>query len=111
MPPDLVTTTTTTIQVLKERKQDNVWMLSLYGTAIGAGTLFLPIEAGLNGIWSLIIMAILAFPMTYFSHQALCRFVLSGSSAQNNITEVVDEHFGPFAGKLLTLLYFFAILN
>jgi len=109
MPPDLVTTTTTTIQVLKERKQDTVWMLSLYGTAIGAGTLFLPIEAGLNGIWPLIIMAILAFPMTYFSHQALCRFVLSGSSAQNNITEVVDEHFGPFAGKLLTLLYFFAI--
>ena len=94
---------------LKERKQDTVWMLSLYGTAIGAGTLFLPIDAGLNGIWPLIIMAILAFPMTYFSHQALCRFVLSSSLSKNDITDVVDEHFGPFAGKLLTLLYFFAI--
>ncbi len=86
-----------------------VWMLSLYGTAIGAGTLFLPIDAGLNGIWPLIIMTILAFPMTYFSHQALCRFVLSSSGTKNNITDAVEEHFGPFEGKILTLLYFFSI--
>jgi serine transporter len=90
-------------------KQDTVWMLSLYGTAVGAGTLFLPIDAGLNGILPLIIMTILAFPMTYFSHRALCRFVLSGSSAQNNITDVVEEHFGTFSGRILTALYFFAI--
>ena len=45
-------------------KQDTVWTLSLYGTAIGAGTLFLPIDAGLHGIWPLIIMTLLAFPMT-----------------------------------------------
>ncbi|KTD70967.1 serine transporter [Legionella steelei] len=90
-------------------KDDTVWMLSLYGTAVGAGTLFLPIDAGLNGIWPLIIMAILAFPMTHFSHRALCRFVLSGSSSQNDITGVVEEHFGTFAGRILTGLYFFAI--
>lgn len=90
-------------------KQDTVWMLSLYGTAIGAGTLFLPIDAGLNGIWPLIIMTLIAFPMTYYSHRALCRFVLSGSSPQADITDVVEEHFGPFAGKMLTGLYFFAI--
>jgi serine transporter len=90
-------------------KQDTIWMLSLYGTAIGAGTLFLPINAGLNGIWPLLIMALVAFPMTYFSHQALCRFVLSGSSKKSDITEVVDEHFGAFAGKIITWLYFFAI--
>ncbi|KTC86636.1 serine/threonine transporter [Legionella brunensis] len=96
-------------QASKWRKQDTVWMLSLYGTAIGAGTLFLPINAGLSGIWPLIIMMLLAFPMTYFSHQALCRFVLSGSSAKDDITAVVDEHFGSIAGKILTFLYFFAI--
>ncbi|MBI2785946.1 MAG: HAAAP family serine/threonine permease [Legionella longbeachae] len=90
-------------------KQDTVWMLSLYGTAVGAGTLFLPIDAGLNGIWPLLIMVLLAFPMTYYSHRALCRFVLSGSSTQNNITDVVEEHFGNFSGRILTGLYFFAI--
>lgn len=97
-------------QKIKEwSKQDTIWMLSLYGTAIGAGTLFLPIDAGLNGIWPLIIMTLLAFPMTYYSHRALCRFVLSGTSPHNDITEVVEEHFGVFAGRLLTALYFFAI--
>ena len=104
-----ILTTSTPYDLANDRKQDTVWMLSLYGTAIGAGTLFLPIDAGLNGLLPLIIMAILAFPMTYFSHKALCQFVLSGSSKKNDITDVVDEHFGAFAGKLLTLLYFFAI--
>lgn len=99
----------TSATVSRWRKQDTVWMLSLYGTAIGAGTLFLPINAGLHGIWPLIIMAILAFPMTYYSHQALCRFVLSGAEGSKDITEVVEEHFGKFAGRLLTMLYFFAI--
>ena len=28
------------------RKTDTMWMLGLYGTAIGAGVLFLPINAG-----------------------------------------------------------------
>jgi serine transporter len=88
-------------------KHDTTWMLGLYGTAIGAGTLFLPINAGVGGFWPLLILAVLAFPMTYFAHRGLTRFVLSGRSG--DITEVVEEHFGIGAGKLITLLYFFAI--
>lgn len=90
-------------------QQDTTWMLGLYGTAIGAGTLFLPINAGIGGLWPLIIMAILALPLTFFAHRGLNRFVLSGSSRESDITEVVEEHFGQTAGKLITLLYFFAI--
>ncbi len=90
-------------------KSDTMWMLGLYGTAIGAGVLFLPINAGIGGLIPLIIMAVLAFPMTFFAHRGLCRFVLSGSKPGEDITEVVEEHFGVGAGKLITLLYFFAI--
>ena len=91
------------------RKSDTIWMLGLYGTAIGAGVLFLPINAGVGGMIPLIIMAILAFPMTFFAHRGLTRFVLSGKNPGEDITEVVEEHFGIGAGKLITLLYFFAI--
>ena len=91
------------------RKSDTMWMLGLYGTAIGAGVLFLPINAGIGGLIPLVIMALLAFPMTFFAHRGLCRFVLSGSKPGSDITEVVEEHFGAGAGKLITLLYFFAI--
>ncbi len=90
------------------RKSDTMWMLGLYGTAIGAGVLFLPINAGIGGLIPLLIMAVLAFPMTFFAHRGLCRFVLSGRKGQD-ITGVVEEHFGTGAGTLLTLLYFFAI--
>ncbi|WP_312983394.1 HAAAP family serine/threonine permease [Atlantibacter sp.] len=91
------------------RKTDTMWMLGLYGTAIGAGVLFLPINAGVGGMIPLIIMAIIAFPMTFFAHRGLTRFVLSGKNPGEDITEVVEEHFGVGAGKLITLLYFFAI--
>jgi len=90
-------------------KSDTVWMLGLYGTAIGAGVLFLPINAGAGGLLPLLIMAVLAFPMTFYAHRALTRFVLSGKNPGEDITDVVEEHFGSGAGKIITLLYFFAI--
>ncbi|PIJ55958.1 HAAAP family serine/threonine permease, partial [Leucobacter sp. OAMSW11] len=57
-------------------KHDTTWMLGLYGTAIGAGTLFLPINAGVGGFGPLIVLALLAFPMTFFAHRGLTRFVV-----------------------------------
>lgn len=89
-------------------RHDITWMLSLYGTAIGAGVLFLPINAGIGGLWPLLAMLVLALPLTFFAHRGLTRFVMSGSG-NGDITEVVEEHFGPAAGKLITLLYFLAI--
>ncbi|KLV07203.1 serine/threonine protein kinase [Photobacterium aquae] len=90
-------------------KSDTVWVLGLYGTAVGAGTLFLPINAGVGGLIPLLVMAILALPMTYFAHRGMTRFVLSSSNPGADITEVVEEHFGAGMGKVITLLYFFAI--
>ncbi|MFP3019577.1 MAG: aromatic amino acid transport family protein [Arsenophonus sp.] len=91
------------------RKSDTIWTLCLYGTAIGAGVLFLPINAGMKGLLPVILMTLISFPMTFFSHRSLTRFVLSGSKPNGNITEVVEEYFGPSAGNWITLLYFFSI--
>ncbi|WP_094752221.1 aromatic amino acid transport family protein [Psychromonas sp. CD1] len=90
-------------------KVDTTWVLSLFGTAVGAGILFLPISAGLGGIWPLVVMTIIVGPMIYWAHRNLARFVLSSSIPNANITDVVEEHFGMGAGKIITLLYFFAI--
>ena len=89
-------------------RHDTTWMLGLFGTAIGAGTLFLPINAGLGGFWPLLILALLACPLTFYAHRGLTRFVLSGREG-SDITDVVEEHFGLSAGSLITLLYFLAI--
>jgi serine transporter len=90
-------------------KQDTTWLLSLFGTAVGAGILFLPINAGLGGFWPLVVMALLVGPMIYWAHRNLSRFVLSSNNANAGITDVVEEHFGVGSGKLITILYFLAI--
>ncbi|TKB53664.1 aromatic amino acid transport family protein [Ferrimonas aestuarii] len=90
-------------------KQDLVWSLSMFGTAVGAGVLFLPIRAGLEGFWPLILIAVLVGPMTYLSHRALARFVLSSDNPKADLADVVVEHFGKSAGVIISFLYFFAI--
>ncbi|MFA9489264.1 MULTISPECIES: serine/threonine transporter [unclassified Mannheimia] len=85
------------------------WVLNLFGTAVGAGVLFLPINAGMGGFYPLVVMTLLVGPMTYLAHRGLTRFVLSSKNKGSDITSVVREHFGEQAGKLITLLYFFAI--
>ncbi|MDP0588406.1 MAG: aromatic amino acid transport family protein [Candidatus Endonucleobacter bathymodioli] len=91
------------------QKRDGQWLLTLFGTAVGAGILFLPINAGIGGIWPLIAMTIVIGPMTFWSHQGLTRFCLSSSNINANITDTVTEHFGHKAGCLLTLGYFLSI--
>ena len=93
----------------KLNKVDLAWVLNLFGTAVGAGVLFLPINAGMSGFWPLVAMAVIVGPMTYFSHRGLARFVLSSAKPGSDIIEVLEEHFGKTAGKLINLLYFFAI--
>lgn len=99
----------TSPSALRINRFDLAWTLNLFGTAVGAGVLFLPINAGMQGFWPILVMAVLIGPMTFLAHRALSRFVLSSSRPGSNITEVVEEHFGKTAGKLITLLYFFAI--
>lgn len=99
---------TTTIHTIG-RKTDTIWMLVLYGTAVGAGVLFLPINAGTSGLLPLLIIVVISFPMTFLAHRGLTRFVLSGNYKCNNITDVIKEHFGSQMGNLITLLYFFSI--
>ena len=90
-------------------RRDITWALGLFGTAIGAGTLFLPIAAGTGGLWTLLFIALFSLPVTYFSHRALTRFVQTGAPSDRDITDVVGRHFGQRARTLFTALYFFAI--
>ncbi|MEY4504916.1 MAG: Serine transport protein, partial [Pseudomonadota bacterium] len=93
------------------KKQDFLWSLSLFGTAVGAGVLFLPITVGLGGLYPFILMSLLAFPMTFFAHRGLARFVLTGKGESEDITVVADEAFGSKIGLLVTFLYFVAIFS
>ena len=106
-------TTTSSANAVKDSSKFNykdfTWCISLFGTAVGAGVLFLPIKAGAGGFWPLVILALIAAPMTWFAHKSLARFVLSAKNPEADITDTVEEHFGKTGANLITFAYFFAI--
>lgn len=90
-------------------KEETLWSFALYGTAVGAGTLFLPIQLGAAGSVVLLITLLVAWPLTYWPHRALCQFILSsGASGEEGITGAVKRYYGRKIGNLITTLYFVA---
>lgn len=93
-------------------KHDTLWVFGIYGCAVGGGSLVWPVSLGLNGFWPMLILSLLAFPMTYLPYRALSRFVLTGSARDGHDGNVLDttiEHFGTGWGKILTSIYFFVV--
>ncbi|HCM9113375.1 TPA: transporter [Enterobacter hormaechei subsp. steigerwaltii] len=90
-------------------KEETLWSFALYGTAVGAGTLFLPIQLGSAGAIVLLITALVAYPLTYWPHKALAQFILSWKTKGNEgITGAVSHYYGKKIGNLITTLYFVA---
>ncbi|WP_370931533.1 amino acid permease [Bartonella sp. DGB1] len=90
----------------KWNKVDTAWALSLYGTAVGAGILFLPIQLGLGGLLPVLIMAIIAFPMAFLSHRNVARVVLAGKNANDDIIDVTKQNFNSSFTNFFAILYF-----
>ncbi|MEY2195346.1 aromatic amino acid transport family protein [Neobacillus sp. BF23-41] len=93
----------------KWHKQDTTWALSLFGTAIGAGVLFLPINAGIGGIISLLFITIFAYPIMYYGHRAFAKIIYASKASDEGITGTIREYFGTKASKMFNWVYFFAI--
>ncbi len=90
-------------------KEETLWSFALYGTAVGAGTLFLPIQLGSAGAIVLLLTALVAYPLTLWPHRALCQFILSAkTSGGEGITQAVNHWYGKRIGQLITALYFLA---
>lgn len=94
---------------LSWNKFDKRWMFSLFGTAVGAGILYLPIKAGIGGFWPVVVMCFIIFPMVYLSHRALSRFVCQAMGDDHDITYAAEEYFGRKISVFISVLYFFAI--
>jgi serine transporter len=86
------------------------WVLTCFGTAVGAGILFLPIRAGLSGIWSIIFLTLIIFPITYISHRGLTRIVAS-CPKETDIVGAVEYDLGRTAGFVVSILYFLSIIT
>ncbi|RDV00941.1 hypothetical protein DWV00_01305 [Trinickia dinghuensis] len=89
-----------------------MWVFGIYGCSVGGGSLFWPVVLGLHGFWPMLILSLLAFPITYFPYLALSRYVLAGSERDGhdgNILDTTIEYFGQGWGKFLTTTYFLTV--
>src|SRR5699024_7597176 len=91
------------------RMFENSWAISPFGTAVGAGILFLPINAGAGGVWPLIIAPLIIGPMTFLAHRGLSRFVAAARDPGADIAVVARSLFGEAAVQVVTVLYLLAI--
>lgn len=89
---------------------DRGWILTCFGTAVGAGILFLPIQAGFSGIWSIIFLTAIIFPITYISHRGITRIVAS-CPKEADIVGAVENDLGSTAGFVVSILYFLSIIT
>ncbi|MCB2174103.1 hypothetical protein KQH41_02435 [bacterium] len=81
------------------------WILTMFGTAVGAGILYLPVQAGTTGIWALAVLSLLLLPLIYYSHKNVVTMVLAdGSDA--NYARVLAGHCGRFFSEGLVAVYF-----
>ncbi|WP_202820447.1 HAAAP family serine/threonine permease [Kytococcus schroeteri] len=84
---------------------DTAWVISLFGTAVGAGILFLPLNAASTSLAPLVVGTLLIGPMTYFAHRALSRLICAAPEKGKDITELARGYFGEVPGTLVTVLY------
>jgi serine transporter len=89
---------------------DRGWILTCFGTAVGAGILFLPIQAGFSGIWSIIFLTAIIFPITYISHRGITRIVAS-CPKETDIVGAVENDLGSTASFVVSILYFLSIIT
>ena len=83
------------------------WVLALFGTAMGAGILFLPLQAGTFGFWPLAFATAIIFPVVYFSHRTYARIV-SGAPVKDHgldVLELVRKYLGRHTGLFVALMY------
>ncbi|ALZ98660.1 AAA family ATPase [Leclercia adecarboxylata] len=79
--------------------------MGLYGTAVGAGTLFLPVEIGTRGPVIFLIMLLLGLPLSLLPHLLLCRVYMREEETATGTLPIFGSFFSGRGEKLMTLFY------
>lgn len=85
--------------------KDTVWMMGVYGTTVGAGTLFLPVEVGTRGPVVLLMMFLLALPLSLVPHVLISRIFMRDKQADNASLPLFGKFFGPKGRQGIKLFF------
>lgn len=93
----------------QNKPNNTVWLWTIFATAMGAGVLYLPVNAGINGVWPILTIALISIPMIYLSHKNLSKVILAASENTTNINDIIYEHFSTRFTNFFAICYFLAI--
>jgi serine transporter len=91
-------------------RYDFGWVLLCIGMAIGAGTVLMPVQIGLKGIWVFITAFIIAWPATWMVQDIYLK-TLSESETCDNYTDIISHYLGKNWGIFLGVVYFLMIVH
>lgn len=95
------------------KRMDRAWVFTFFGTAIGAGILFVPLQAGLSGFYVSIVSMVIAFSVTYFAQKYFAVVIAESQKADSYnavITEFLGKGFSLFISTLFAVQLFASIL-
>ena len=85
------------------------WALTLFGTAVGAGILFLPLDAGSFGFWPLVAATLFIGPLVFFSHRTYARIVSGSPMPGMDVLQIITALTGRKRGFATALVYWLAV--
>ncbi|MBA5761287.1 transporter [Vibrio sp. 404] len=86
------------------------WILLNIGMAIGAGTVVVPVQIGLKGLWVFVAAFLIAYPATYML-QNLYMKTLSESDICEDYSNIISQYLGKNWGMMLGILYFIMLVH
>lgn len=94
---------------MKLNSKDWGWVAVNIGMGIGAGIVFLPIQAGLVGLWTFLLAVLIAYPALYLFQRLYINTLVESRDASDYPT-TISEYLGGKWGAGLGIIYFVMLL-
>jgi serine transporter len=79
------------------------------GMGIGAGIVFLPIQAGLVGLWTFLLTVLIAYPTLYIFQRLFINTLVEAENS-DDYPSIIAEYLGKKWGVLLGVVYFIMLI-
>ena len=85
------------------------WVAINIGMGIGAGIVFLPVQAGIVGLWIFLASIIISYPLLYLFHRLFVNTIIEAQIC-DDYTSVISEFLGKNWGIILGIIYFLMLI-
>ena len=88
----------------KLKEKNRAWVSAYFGCALGAGILFIPVQAGQTGIYESIIIMLMAFVVMYLA-QKYFTIILVRSKTNRGFDKAIATYIGKRWALIISILY------